>query len=435
MIRIKLPLTFQPERQYLLEVIFSEFLGIEFTCEFTSTADYSILLENGKELVIRDYFFSSLKGSFPALTDIPEKVDFIRIPFTTEKDLPLLYGRPEVIVEGDHILCNVDIFASVFFMLTRWEESLIRDRDHFNRFPATSSLAFRNNFLNRPVVNEYIEFLWNLLFHLGINEKRKVSEFRIVPTHDIDVIHYRYSIGRIINDLAKKKKPSLIAKKVQYRITNPYDSFEYLMDLSERNGLTSCFYFMSGGKPEHGGCYDITGRKAGTILRKIKKRNHIIGFHPSHNAYNQPELFLMEKNMLQGSVNSVVTEGRQHNLRFEVPDTWQIWEDCGMLIDSSMGYPESDGFRCGTGNTFSVFNFLTRKKLGLKESPLIFMDSTFQLYRKLPVTELKPVADYYKLVSRRYNMPLTILFHNTSFEDICWKGSQTIYKDILETGH
>ncbi|MCX6250374.1 MAG: polysaccharide deacetylase family protein [Bacteroidetes bacterium] len=433
MIRVKLPQTFQPERQYLLEVIFTEFLGIEFVREYTESFDYSILLENGKILIIKDYFFSSLEGVYPSQKNIPEKVEYVTLPFTSEKDLPLLYGNPELIEESDQIICHVDIFASVFFMLTRWEEYVVADRDHFNRFPAEASLAVKNNFLLRPIVNEYIEFLWNLLIHLGINDQRKVSQFRIVPTHDIDIIHYRYSMLRLINDIAKRKNAGIIAKRIKYRITNPFNSFGFIMDLSERNGLTSHFYFMSGGESEYEGFYNVTGKKAGSIFQMIRKRNHTIGFHPSHNTYNQKQLFLKEKNMLQESVNLAITEGRQHNLRFEVPGTWQIWEECSMHTDSSMGYPESDGFRCGTGNVFSVFNYLTRKKLSLKERPLIFMDSTFQLYRKLPITEVKPIADYYKSVCRKYKMPFTLLFHNTSFEDIFWNGSKTIYTNILET--
>ena len=46
-----------------------------------------------------------------------------------------------------------------------------------------------------------------------------------------------------------------------------------------------------------------------------------------------------------------------------------------MKVDGTCGYADKEGFKCGTGDEFSVFNILTRKKLKLKERPLIVMDS------------------------------------------------------------
>ena len=45
-----------------------------------------------------------------------------------------------------------------------------------------------------------------------------------------------------------------------------------------------------------------------------------------------------------------------------------------MEWESSLGFPEKEGFRCGTCFEYSVFNIHKRKKLILKEKPLIVMD-------------------------------------------------------------
>ena len=71
------------------------------------------------------------------------------------------------------IECGIDIFASSFFMLTRWEEYVNKIRDMHNRFPAYASLACKNNFLDRPIVNEYVEMLWNMLKFLGCKQEKK----------------------------------------------------------------------------------------------------------------------------------------------------------------------------------------------------------------------------------------------------------------------
>lgn len=75
--------------------------------------------------------------------------------------------------------------------------------------------------------------------------------------------------------------------------------------------------------------------------------------------------------------------GKQHCLRFEVPTTWQIWENHDMNYDSTLSFADKEGFRCGTYYGYSVFNILTKKRLKLKEYPLIVMDSSFINYQSV----------------------------------------------------
>ena len=44
-------------------------------------------------------------------------------------------------------------------MLSRYEELIVLDRDSHNRFAAESSIAFKAGFLDRPIINEYLEIL------------------------------------------------------------------------------------------------------------------------------------------------------------------------------------------------------------------------------------------------------------------------------------
>lgn len=45
-----------------------------------------------------------------------------------------------------------------------------------------------------------------------------------------------------------------------------------------------------------------------------------------------------------------------------------------MEWDSTLSYADKEGFRCGVCYSFSVFNFLQRKKLMLKERLLIVVE-------------------------------------------------------------
>ena len=395
MIKIKIPSNNIHERRYIIGILFNEFLGLKYAIEVGSK-DYEIISPNKKKLIIKDTFFNKY----------PKDLEYLKL-----KNIP-------------RDIYKLDIFALSFFMLTRWEEYVNKNRDAHNRFPAIESLAYKQGFLNRPIVNEELEKLKKRLLALDSNLKFKKREFELILTHDVDNLYFWKSGGQLlrilIGDILKRKDIKLAFNRIKEyflvkmsKVKDPFDTFDWLMDRSEAIGVKSRFYFMSGGVTKHDNNYKIDEPKALELMEKIKKRGHIIGIHPSYNAYNNFEQFKKEKELLERVCKCKIDEGREHYLRFEVPITWQIWEDNGMKIDSTCGYADKEGFRCGTGDEFSVFNILTRKKLKLKERPLIYMDDNHYSYNR-EISNEKSFIKVRSLIekSKKYNINISILFHN-----------------------
>jgi len=67
----------------------------------------------------------------------------------------------------------------------------------------------------------------------------------------------------------------------------------------------------------------------------------------------------------------------------------------------TVGYAEREGFRCGTCYEFKPFNFLTRKKLKVKEYPLTIMEGTLVGYRGLAPCEMKKKIALLKDVTKK----------------------------------
>jgi len=398
MINITIPNNNIKERKYILDIFFDEFFGLDYNLEIGSK-DYEINLKNDKKLIVKDRFFNKYPKDleYLKLKNIPKKIE------------------------------ELDIFSASFFMLTRWEEYVNRNRDSHNRFPATESLAFRQGFLDRPIVNEYVEALKQMLLELDNNLSFKERKFELVLTHDVDEVKmwksWKHVSRVVLGDILKRKNLSLALERfAEYflirkdKINDPFYTFDWLMDKSEAICVKSRFYFMSGGVTEFDNRYKIGVQKE--LIEKIQKRGHIVGIHPSYNAYNDFEQFKKEKELLENVAEQKIVEGREHYLRFEVPTTWQIWEDNGMEVDCTCGYADKEGFRCGTGDTFSVFNILTREKLKLKEHPLIFMDGRdFKCGGYSTHTQFQHNLLAYLDVGKKYQMTLVLLFHNTSFHN------------------
>ena len=440
MLKITIPNSFIPERRYVLDILFSEMLGYEFNLLIKDNVSHtSIEFSNKKKIIINDAFFSKINDESLYINEknIPKNLARHSNVFTVEKDIVFLFGDSSFQLSDDSYYCGGDIFASAFFMLSRWEERAIQKRDEFNRFSVYDSFAYRHGILNRPIVNEYVEYIYNILEKLGYKNKRKLHEFNTVFTHDVDEISNE-SLWRVVKIVIKTLmfkipfKHSL--KKILDGISvilgrkkDSFDTFDFLMDQSEKVNKKSYFFIMANNS-KNDSDYDIDHYKIKKIIQNIIKRSHVVGFHPGFNSYNNKSLWNNELNSLKKVVKQSVEIGRQHYLRFSVPETWQLWEDANMKWDTTMGYPELPGFRCGICSPFSVFNVVSRKKLKLKEYPLTVMEVSLISYQNLTINEMK--KSIYALIDtvKKYNGTFVLLWHNSRFEG----SERNHYFDLYE---
>jgi hypothetical protein len=430
------------EKEYIAQVFLRDFLGLEFCIKWTEVENYELVLPNNKRITIEDHFFKKNSGGKEYLkkVNIPEKILWAENDFIVEKNIPIIFGNEKLQITEKEIVCGIDIFSSSFFMLTRWEESVNKTRDKHNRFPAFASLAFKNNFLHRPVVNEYVEMIWNMLKVLEPSLKSKKRNSQLILTHDVD-FPFKYNswsdgLREIAGDLIKRKSLRLAAKNTATKIgvhlgkrSDPLDTFDFLMTQSERMNLKSHFFFMGSGASRYDNKYDIKSPKIKKLANKIRSRGHLIGFHPSYNTYNNKTQFEKEKLQVETGLGQKVKFGRQHYLRFEAPFSWRIWEKNNMEWDSTLSYADKEGFRCGVCYDFSVFDFLQRKQLKLRELPLIVMEGSFFTYQKglsldaviIKIKELMATV-------RRYNGSFVLLWHNSALKE---EKDNFFYQKIL----
>src|SRR5687767_3075687 len=80
-----------------------------------------------------------------------------------------------------------DIFAAIFFLLTRYEEYLPYKKDEFGRFPHQQSTAFREEFLHLPLINIWLEEFRFILSSKNPQLQIPKSQFQFIPTYDIDI--------------------------------------------------------------------------------------------------------------------------------------------------------------------------------------------------------------------------------------------------------
>lgn len=440
--QVFIPNNFLPERKYIIEILIHNFLGLKYEISFHNKKSYVFLLENKNKLVFKDAFFSNFeeRNGYLSGNNLPEKVKFSENKFTLENDIPIIFGNKKTDISDTEIICENDIFASSFFMLTRWEELVIKDKDNHNRFPEELSFSIKNKIHFRPIVNEYVEMLWNMLKFLGISQKRKEKKYEAIITHDIDFIKRYDKFSKLIKaiggDILLRKNPFLIPKTIKNYIdikkgkeNDLYDTFDYLMDISEKNKIKSRFYFIPGMLGEKDVRYNITNNFVSEITKKILDRGHIVGLHGTYDSYNLPEKFTTELERLK-KITPEITEGRQHYLRFENPTTWQIWEQNNLLYDSTIGYSKDGGFRAGICYEYPIFDLIERKRLNLIERPLIVMEGAIKSSYPEPKLFYDKIIELKNIV-KKYNGKFVFLWHNSNFNTEEWLTYKKKYSQII----
>ncbi len=441
LIHIQIPDNNIPERRYILDVFFSEFYGIDYEIEETGGKDI-VLKFNEKRIIIKDAFFGKFPEplSYLKKENIPEHIVFAESKFSYEKNIPVIFGEPEITVDENVIYCGIDIFASAFFMLTRWEEFLIDEKDNHGRTPDEKQFSVINNIHERAVVNEYTELLRNMSAYIGLN---LINNKTYLPkiTHDIDYFSRLNSLSKtlkaLFGDILIRKQIKRAFSTIKSYINikkgredDPYETFDFLMDLSESIGETSTFYFIPAEKGEADFKYSISDKKVLSTILGIKNRGHSIGVHGAYRSYKNVKMFNEELNRFPTDFK--IEEVRQHFLRFENPTTWQIAEDLRLKTDSTLSFINHVGFRTGTCYTYSVFNILTRKKLQLKEYSLIVMEQALRRTVSDENEFFKKIIELSDTV-KKYKGTFVLLWHNSNFNVKEWENYIGVYKKIIRT--
>jgi peptidoglycan/xylan/chitin deacetylase (PgdA/CDA1 family) len=466
MLTVHVPYGYPAERAYAVSVLLGEFLGLSFQILPEAISTWRITLaDSNLSLVLADSLFGQGEAVWLTSDSLPSQplpvwhYDHVGLLLENQR-CPVIYGhdptQPEFFTRtAPGISLGLDIFGSAFFMLTRYEEVVKLDRDKFDRFPAKAALAYQEGFLDRPVVNEYLEILWACLKSLWPGLVRNPRQFQMYVSHDVDEpFRFAFSgvrrlLQRCAGDLLYRKSlPALVGsvnhwsqvKLLNRSAKDPANTFDLIMDLSERHNLRSAFYFItdhSAGAID--GDYSMEHPLMRQLLRRVHDRGHEVGLHTSYHTYQDPqqtekEFAVLQRVCQEEKIEQLKWGGRQHYLRWQTPVTWQNWDAAGLDYDSTLTYADCIGFRCGTCYEFPVFDLLTRQALRLRERPLCVMDVTVTrpAYMGLKIEDGSAFRAMLAIKNRcrRFSGDFTLLWHNTGFVNV---DELVLYEKIISS--
>lgn len=316
-------------------------------------------------------------------------------PLSSWHGIPLLYGeeKEEIYIDQkgvSHLIIHADIIASAYFLISRYEEMFKRnERDHLGRFPGKSSLPFNQEFIHRPIADEYGKALRSILADAG---------FKFTPPTQplFSGVNFLHSINRMyeytgVKDFLKllfiERKPPLKAFHLTFsnKRKDPFYTFPRFVDwendirktcTSLQNIKTLFFLKTPGGRKEDRPHYKLTNirmRNFWTIVRKNKVKigllcNYSICLYPDQVKYARKYLYYFTRFGINISMN--------YELCAREPEDMVSVLNSGIKHEFSLGYYDVPGFRLGTSRPVKFINPNTGILYDLIQHPLCIYDKS-----------------------------------------------------------
>jgi peptidoglycan/xylan/chitin deacetylase (PgdA/CDA1 family) len=333
-----------------------------------------------------------------------------------------------------------DIFAASFYLISRYEEYLPHVKDVHGRYTAEQSIAFKQGFLEKPVIDIWAYKFLEILKERFPEYSYQKRSYNFISTIDIDnAFAYKYkslirSVGGFMNDLVKFKIFDVWNRfAVVFNIKNdPFDTFDKILRLKKEYKVKTIFFFLIGDYTT----FDTNVSASKNSFRLLIKEMvdyAIVGLHPSYFSMQNTSILKKEKERLESITNMPTKRSRQHYLRFNLPETYQNLIDLEIEEDYSMGYASNVGFRASTCTPFYFYDLDFEIQTPLKVFPFALMDTTLNDYMKLtPKQSLGRIRDLKNEVKAVDGTFIT-LFHNENLSDyLRWKGWKRLYESMLK---
>lgn len=308
-----------------------------------------------------------------------------------------------------------DIFSAVFYCISRYEEYQEHEPDEYGRYAHWNSLAWKNNFLNKPVVDVWLLEFKKQLQSKFIGCQLSTANYQLIPTYDIDIAWSYKHKGFWRNIAASIKHPSTIAERLKVirgKKQDPFDCYNWLNQLHQTHQLSPIYFFLVA--EERGELDKNISPKQKALQQLIVQQMQVadVGLHPSVHSNTAKECLVKEKNTLQQIIRQPVNKSRHHYLQLHVPHSYSELAATGITDDYTMGYGTINGFRASTSNSFLWYDLEREETTALRIHPFAFMEAnSFYELKYSPEESLQELLQLFEVV-KGVNGTFITIFHN-----------------------
>ncbi|HET8804124.1 MAG TPA: hypothetical protein VFM72_06060 [Aequorivita sp.] len=399
-----------PRISYIFKHICLHILGIDVV--FTSVIEEFIShlgpkISYGKKPLGNELFFQSF--------GLLEQQGFEAIEITVKK-WGDTFGFFSVSAQS-HL--PFDIFSSSFYMISRYEEYLPHVKDDTGRFMASESLAFKEGFLDQPIVDIWAYILKKKLLQafpdLLFPEKKLIVHPVIEAAQP-----YAYkqkgifrSVVGFANSTFQGKFRNIIARTqvILGAKRDPLDTFKWIVNTATRSKFNLTVFFLLGNSLIFDESMN-THRQRFKMLIKYVSDYKEVGLIFSFNALSNYEMLKNETRRMEEITNRSLSSSMNAEFLVNLPDIYRNLIELEVKRDFTMVFRDTAGFRAGTCTPFLFYDLDYEIKTPLVIHPAAMTTLAFQ--KKYASDIEKTVNATLKAVAE-VNGTFTMIFSNKDF--------------------
>lgn len=420
-----------PRHKYIFKLFFNEIYKVDFkiTTDAESFQEFDGVKLNysnkqfANEIFIESYGLIEEKG-----------INQQEINVKFEHDSPIFFQS-----QSDATM-SFDVFSASFYLVSRYEEYLPFVKDVHQRFQAENALAYKHEFLQKPVVNIWARMLIEKIKQQHPKFAIITPKYHFISTIDIDNAYFYLEKGFVrsfagflrsifsLDFTAVKQRMDVLLGKEK----DPYDTYDMQLKLQKANNLEVIYFILLADYGLNDKNIPFTKRKFQLLIKRLADFASI-GVHPSYGSNTDYKKLPKEISRLEGITKREVTKSRQHFLKLTLPETYNHLSDLGIKDDYTMGYASALGFRASICSSFTFYNLDSESVLPLKVHPFAVMDATLLYYLNLsPQVSLIKIKQLVNEV-QAVNGTFISLWHNDTFSNFKqWKGWQSVYEEMIK---
>jgi hypothetical protein len=219
------------------------------------------------------------------------------------------------------------------------------------------------------------------------------------------------------------------------RGTDPNWAFARVAGLEADRGWLSTSYLLAAHRDPHDGARpDVYDRLRPRLVQELRELGGEIGLHGSYRSSDDEGMLRSELHDLAALTGDPVRGLRFHYLRMRWLDVVERIERVGLAYDSSLGFADRPGARCGLSFPFAPWAAREGRPSTFLELPLVLMDATLAERRYMGLSaraarkEIDKALDHLAAVGGG----AAVLWHNDRFDPVLGRGWDGAYEHLLD---
>ncbi len=323
---------------------------------------------------------------------------------------------------GEKSAMPFDIFSAIFFLLSRYEEYMPHSSDIHSQFSYLESIAYKEDFLELPLIDIWIDKLKSVLETklklkceiVSSNQATSIVISSLYPFKYINKYPFESFIiwlKNIINlNLWEVIEHILVLLKIR---DDPWQIDDHTKSLLLASKAQVFFFFSFSSES----FFKNETPKTNEFFKKYIKEiydNFEIGLLPSKSAQKRLKIFELENfnisNLIHNKVHKVFL---QRGLK-KISEDYKNAISVDHANDFSMGYRDAFGYRASTGLSFFFYDLSNETKTNLLVTPFV---AHYKLIDKTGIAEVKDKIENFREIAKKYSGGFSIILNNQIFEN------------------